>query len=662
MLTRSAVLDRLYNVDGTGVFQHNNYTKIIDALKTNSVFTVNFMEDNMYDYLCELDPTEFKTIIKEALFLSLETRFGSTMGVRDSFKDITVRLISDSVELMHTLNARDHENTVVVFDCEIIASEREKTFIKKCTAFCPTCAKEEYIFANEDREIGNFHCSNIKCQREKLIILKKTMITDNLQVIYLQEPMSTSLNSTPVMLKGLLIGALSGRIFIGQKKRITGIFKSVINPKANVNDIIVEIISEVDLDEKLSIPLEPVKFDEVKSLIKNESEFIVKITKSFAPLILGYEDIKLSILLMLVGGHSKVKREDINMFLIGDPSMAKSEMLKFAHRITDKSMYTSGRGASAAGLTIGLVKMENGNYTAQAGVLPRCSGGFAFIDEFDKMNTDDRSSLHEAMEQQTVSIAKAGFRMTLPAKTPILAAANPQYGKYDTSQTIIDNINIPLPLLSRFDMIWLIKDIVNTDKDIEKAQFILDTFTDGIKLADVLFNEVELHSYINHARIIEPILSEKTKQRLIGLYTKMRQSSNSPNSIAVGTRQLEALVRLTVAHAKLLLKATTDDADVDCIERLFTSMFAEFDITLDGATTFNQNKFYTTATMNTQQLIDHIWSECKDNEDSIGYNDYISKLVASGKLDEKNAKNLFDKMDRQCMIKHIGNNRWKKVQ
>ena len=147
---------------------------------------------------------------------------------------------------------------------------------------------------------------------------------------------------------------------------------------------------------------------------------------------------------MLAGGFSLSKRSDINILLVGDPSLAKSELLKECDNVSSKSMYTSGKGSSAAGLTIGLVKMDNGSFVAQAGVLPLCDGGHACIDEFDKMNSNDRSSMHEGMEQQTVSIAKAGFRMTLEAKTSILAAANPKYGKYDNSMSLIDNIDIPV--------------------------------------------------------------------------------------------------------------------------------------------------------------------------------------------------------------------------
>ena len=246
--------------------------------------------------------------------------------------------------------------------------------------------------------------------------------------------------------------------------------------------------------------------------MKKES-FIDGLIGSFAPNIYGYKDIKLAILLELVGGVKTKKRGDINTLLVGDPSMAKSELLKFAKDITQRSIYTSGRGSSAAGLTIGMVKMPDGRFVAQAGVLPICNNGFAFIDEFDKMNKDDRSSMHEAMEQQTVSIAKAGIQMTLPTRTSILAAANPKYGVYDTEITLRDNIDVPAPLLSRFDMIWLIRDKVHVTEDIKKATHILDSFT--TESDSSYMTNLQLTAFLNYARKLEPKLLNESKSKLL---------------------------------------------------------------------------------------------------------------------------------------------------
>ena len=252
------------------------------------------------------------------------------------FKDVKVRVMVEPTELLHNINPRDHENTIVTFDCEVIAVEREKTYIKSCDAFCPVCGADYALKANEDKKIPNIFCERARCKKAKLVTKKTNLVTDNIQTIYLQEPMSLAKNGSPVIRKGILSGNLSGKIFIGQKKRITGIFKSEIDLKTNVNEINIDVISEEDLEEKVTMDLSFDKINDYKQMARDENSFITKLVDSFSPFIIGYDEIKLSILLMLVGGHSSVKREDINILLVGDPSMAKSELLKVAHKITDR--------------------------------------------------------------------------------------------------------------------------------------------------------------------------------------------------------------------------------------------------------------------------------------------------------------------------------------
>jgi replicative DNA helicase Mcm len=655
--THSAIVDMFVNSNGTGIFQQKKYVDIIDRLHPNSVFTVSCLDDKIYEIVYDMIPSLVTSVMKEAVIRVLADRFGSQMDVNSVYKNLTIRVVTDTLVSMHDLNARDHENTLVMFDCEVIAIEREKTYVKKADAYCPLCGFDYSITVNDDRKIEVVTCSKTTCHRAKLVLKKQSLLTDNIQTIYFQEPMQLSRNNSPVILKGLLIGNLCGKLYIGQKKRIVGIFKSDIDLKTNVNDIIIEVISEQDREEKQVVTLTDEQIKNYALEAKDEVKFVEKLTNSFAPFIIGYHDIKLSLLLMLVGGNSTIKREDINVLLVGDPSMAKSELLKFAHSITPKSMYTSGKGSSAAGLTIGLVKMENGNFVAQAGVLPLCNGSFAFIDEFDKMSTEDRSSLHEAMEQRTVSIAKAGFKMTLPAKTPILAAANPKYGKYDIDQTLLDNIDIPPPLISRFDLIWLIRDIINKDNDLQKAKFILDTFTGTIVNNNNMMSSVELSSYLSYVRTLSVIISEDTKRELIEIYSKMRDLSAT--GIFVGTRQLEALVRLTMAHAKLLQKPITDLNDVKCVKNIIDNMFKQFNINTNEP--YSQDMVVITRKQTKEHTADTAWNSCKGYNGEVKYSDFIKKLIESGKFDRDSAAEYFTKMERECIVKHLGDNIYVKI-
>jgi replicative DNA helicase Mcm len=657
--TESALIDVFVNISGTGILQGKKYFDVLNALTPNSTFSLNVMEDGIYKYFL-MRQNEFKHIIKQAVLKYLETKYADYTEVRHSFRNLKINLISNDITQMHDLNAKEHEQTTVTFDCEIVAVEKEKSYIKEAKGVCPLCFRTQDVKCDYERDITTIICDNIKCKKHKLTISKDGLVTDNIQYIYVQQILSDAQNSTPVMFRAVAVDELSGKIYVGQKKRITGMYKSVVKlgKEGNIHDIIIEIISVQDLEKKNDVCMTEEEIDKLKKASKEE-DFTKKLTNSFAPLIIGYEDIKFSILLMLAGGHSTVKRNDINILLVGDPSLAKSELLKECSKVSNKSMYTSGRGASAAGLTIGIVKMENGTQVAQAGVLPLCNEGHACIDEFDKMNPDDRSAMHEGMEQQTVSIAKAGFRMTLPAKASILAAANPKYGKYDIESSLIDNINIPVPLVSRFDLIWLIRDVVNVDEDSRKAQHVLDTFTGNDMSGTTYLTRDELTSYLNYIREYKPIITVEAKQKLAEIYKTMRQLSVSNDSLAIGVRQLEALARLATAHAKILFKDKVEVSDVLIVEALLKRMFGSLGVNTDNK--FSQATFVVGKKENKEQTAHSVWSECMNEKGTVMYENFIKKLSDTPLFDEISAKKLFGNWEQQCVIKLNGDGTYRKL-
>ena len=638
--TESALIDVFVNISGTGILQSRKYFDVLNALTPNSTFSLNVMEDGIYKYFL-MKQNEFKHIIKQAVLRYLESKYADYTEVRHSFRNLKINLISNDITQMHDLNAKEHEQTTVTFDCEIVAVEKEKSYIKEAKGVCPLC----------------FQTQDIKCDYERDIT---SILSDNIQYIYVQQLLSDAQNSTPVMFRAVVVDELSGKIYVGQKKRITGMYKSVVKlgKEGNIHDILIEVISVQDLEKKNEVCMTEEEIEKLKKASKEEG-FTDKLVSSFAPLIMGYEDIKFSILLMLAGGHSTVKRNDINILLVGDPSLAKSELLKECSKISNKSMYTSGRGASAAGLTIGIVKMENGTQVAQAGVLPLCNEGHACIDEFDKMNPDDRSAMHEGMEQQTVSIAKAGFRMTLPAKASILAAANPKYGKYDIESSLIDNINIPVPLVSRFDLIWLIRDVVNVDEDSRKAQHVLDTFTGNDMSGTTYLDRDSLTSYLNYVREYQPIITVEAKQKLAEIYKSMRQLSVSNDSLAIGVRQLEALARLATAHAKILFKDKVEVSDVLIVEELLKRMFSSLGVNTDNK--FSQATFVVGKKENKEQTAHSVWSQCMNEKGTVNYENFIKKLSDTSLFDEISAKKLFGNWEQQCVIKLNGDGTYRKL-
>lgn len=306
--------------------------------------------------------------------------------------------------------------------------------------------------------------------------------------------------------------------------------------------------------------------EEIKALAAMPGAYD-RLIASVAPAIFGHEVHKEAALLLMVGSKQKTLpdgstlRGDINCLLVGDPGTAKSELLKYVTRVAPRALYTSGRGTTAAGLTAAVVREKNGMLMLEAGATVLADLGIAAIDEFDKMRKEDRDALHEVMEQQTASVAKGGFIATLNARTSILAAANPVFGKYDPYKNILDNVNLPIPLLTRFDLVFIVKDEPDAARDEVLAKHVLDMH------AKLTFPRVPpidfetLRKYIIYAKKLDPELTEEARKRLSDYYIELRRLAQ-PGQIAVTPRWLEGLIRLSFARARVLLhpRVTEDDA------------------------------------------------------------------------------------------------------
>ena len=300
---------------------------------------------------------------------------------------------------------------------------------------------------------------------------------------------------------------------------------------------------------------------------------------SLAPSIYGYRDIKESLALLLFGGIAKELpdglkiRGESNILLIGDPGTAKSQILRYIATLAPRALYTSGKGSSAAGLTVAVLRdQDTGEFTLEAGALVLSDRGVCCIDELDKMRKEDRSSIHEAMEQRTVSVAKAGIVATLNARCSILAAANPKLGRYIPSRSAAENINLPVTILSRFDLIWIVRDEPEADVDKVKAQHILRLHTAGVTEKEPPISKEILKKYISYAKLNStPRLSDEAAKRLEEFYLEMRKAGEASDSpIAITPRQLESLIRLTESHARMALRSEASIEDAEAAIRLLS--------------------------------------------------------------------------------------------
>ncbi|KAI1643161.1 MCM-domain-containing protein [Daldinia loculata] len=306
-----------------------------------------------------------------------------------------------------------------------------------------------------------------------------------------------------------------------------------------------------------------------------------------APSIYGNRDIKKAILCLLLGGSKKILpdgmklRGDINVLLLGDPGTAKSQLLKFVEKAAPISIYTSGKGSSAAGLTASVQRDHSTReFYLEGGAMVLADGGVVCIDEFDKMRDEDRVAIHEAMEQQTISIAKAGITTILNARTSVLAAANPIFGRYDDMKTPGENIDFQTTILSRFDMIFIVKDDHNRDKDERIAKHVMGIHMGGRGLEEQVESEVPVETmrrYLSYCKSrcaprLSPEAAEKLSSHFVSIRKQVHASeleANARSSIPITVRQLEAIVRITEALAKLTLSPMATEQHVDEAIRLF---------------------------------------------------------------------------------------------
>jgi len=558
----------------------------------------------------------------------------------------------------------------------VVRSSEVKPLAKEVTYKCLDKHISKFTLLDGMSLNTSVKCQTPNCKHTSLAIIPKASRFIDFQILRLQElpedlPPGQLPHYVNVSIKQDLVDyarpgdriVLTGIVRIEQE-RISGVSKSesaLYRLRMDGNNV--EFIGGKGIKSSRRTEREEISPDEeklVKSLAKNP-DIYDRLIASFAPHIRGHALFKEAILLLIVGSTQRVLtdgtkiRGDINVFLVGDPGTAKSEMLKFCARIAPRGLYTSGRGSTAAGLTAAVVRDASGIFMLEAGAVVLGDQGLVCIDEFDKMRPEDRSALHEVMEQQSASIAKGGIVATLNARTSILAAANPMFGKYDIFKNIYENVNLPIPLLTRFDLVFIVRDIPSQEKDRKIAQHIISQHgssgTDTTSLIDIDI----LTKYLSYAKRGEPALTKEAENLIMEFYLKMRNISgeDKENMITITPRQLEGLIRLATARARLLLKNQVEGEDADRAIYLFNEMLknsgtdvntGKVDIgVLQGRPKSEVSKL--------QMFMEILRSLEGEPKSSVPEQDFVDELVKSEKFkDEDEARRYIRKLINEASI------------
>lgn len=535
--------------------------------KGNNVIYIDFMK-----------LTEFSNKLSDDVLANPEETFQIIeLAIEESGLVSNVRVRLNNLPKTQEIKIRNirskHLNELIVIEGIIRQSSDVRPQVVNAKFECPSCGTVISVLQIEKKFREPSRCS---CGRRGGFKLISKEMVDTQRLVIEEAPESLSGGEQPKKInvfvkEDLVEPKMEGKTTPGSRVKIIGVLKEIPVPLNTGGlstrfDLAIEVNNIVPLEETFE-DLDISDEDEMQILeLSQEPDLFDKFAKSIVPGVWGYEEIKKALVLQLFGGVKKIRAEgqrsrgDIHILLIGDPGVAKSVTLKFMAEISPKGRYVVGKSASGAGLTATVVRDEYlRGWALEAGAMVLANKGLVCIDELEKMDPQDRSAMHEAMEQQTITISKANVQATLRAETSVLAAANPKFGRFDPYQSIAQQIDLPPTLLNRFDVIFTLRDIPNRAKDEKIATHVLlEHTTEGLAMA---IPRNLFRKYIAYAKQkVNPVLGKEAVEEIKKFYVELRNKPVSSESamrpIPISARQLQALVRIAEASARLRLKKT----------------------------------------------------------------------------------------------------------
>ncbi|XP_017774890.1 PREDICTED: DNA replication licensing factor Mcm7 [Nicrophorus vespilloides] len=581
---------------------HDFNDELCDSIKNNTRRYTSMVSDIVQELLPQFK--EHDIIAKDALDVYIEHRQmmenrmrqpNEAKSTSNQFPPELMRryeiYFKDST-LSKTQPIRDvkavHIGKLVTVRGIVTRSTEVKPMMCVATYTCDQCGSETYQPVNSLSFMPLTMCPSDTCRINKsggrLYLQTRGSKFVKFQEVRIQEHSDqVPVGHIPRSLTIFCRGEVTRKALPGDHIAVTGIFLPLI--RTGFRQISGGLLSETYLEAHRLVSLNKAAEDESASASLTseelreltEDDFYTKFAMSLAPEIYGHLDVKKALLLLLVGGVDKRPdgmkiRGNINICLMGDPGVAKSQLLGYIDRLAPRSQYTTGRGSSGVGLTAAVMKDPlTGEMMLEGGALVLADQGVCCIDEFDKMADGDRTAIHEVMEQQTISIAKAGIMTCLNARVSILAAANPAYGRYNPKRTIEQNIQLPAALLSRFDLLWLIQDKADRDNDLRLAKHITYVHQ-HCKQPPMQIQALDMsvmRKYIALCKLKDPAIPEDLTEFIVEAYVELRKEArNSRDMTFTSARNLLGILRLSTALARLRLSGIVEKDDVNEAIRL----------------------------------------------------------------------------------------------
>ncbi|MFB6082260.1 MAG: minichromosome maintenance protein MCM [Halanaeroarchaeum sp.] len=545
-------------------------------------------------------PDRFRDAAEEALH-----HYDLPVDVSLEQAHVRVENLGDVTEIRDIRS--DHLNTLVAVRGIVRKATNVRPKIREAAFVCQRCGAETFVPQTDAGFQDPYQCESCERQGPFKLDPEQSTFVDAQKLRIQESPEGLGGGETPQAIDMNVEDDLTGDVSPGDHVVATGILRLDQGKEANdspVFDVYMEGVSlEVEDEEFEEMDITEEDKREIIELSERE-DIYEQIVDSIAPAIYGYDETKLAMALQLFSGVTKHLpdgtriRGDLHMLLIGDPGTGKSQLLQYIRHIAPRSVYTSGKGSSSAGLTAAAVRDDFGDgqqWTLEAGALVLADKGIAAVDELDKMRSEDRSAMHEALEQQSISISKAGINATLKSRCSLLGAANPKYGRFDQYEPIGEQIDLEPALISRFDLIFTVTDQPDAERDAQLAKHILqtnyagelNTHRENVTTSNVSEEEIVgatdevapaidadfLRKYVAYSRRNTfPTMTAEARQAIEDFYVDLRSKGQDEDApVPVTARKLEALVRLAEASARVRLSDTVEEEDaqrvIDIVRR-----------------------------------------------------------------------------------------------